>query len=85
MRGWYRRHVALDSNRSSTWTSGAGLARDDRRLRADDGEQWVASVLLDGEYGLHDVATGVPGHAVRGRRARHPGMGTEPRGAQCAS
>jgi malate dehydrogenase len=60
MRGWYRRHVELDSNRSSTWTSGAGLTRMLAAMRSDDGEQWVASVLLDGEYGLHDVATGVP-------------------------
>jgi malate dehydrogenase len=60
MRGWYRRHVALDSHRSSTWTSGAGLTRMLQAMRRDDGEQWVASVLLDGEYGLHDVATGVP-------------------------
>ncbi len=58
--GWYRRHVALDSGRSSTWTSGAGLTRMLAAMRADDGAQWVASVLLDGEYGLHDVATGVP-------------------------
>jgi malate dehydrogenase len=29
-------------------------------LTVGDGEQWVASVLLDGEYGLHDVAIGVP-------------------------
>jgi malate/lactate dehydrogenase len=60
MRGWYRRHVALDPNRSSTWTSGAGLARLLAAMAAGDGEQWVASVLLDGEYGLRDVATGVP-------------------------
>ncbi len=26
VRGWYRRHVALDSGRSSTWTSGVGVA-----------------------------------------------------------
>ena len=52
MRGWYRRHVALDSNRSSTWTSGAGLARMLAAIARDDGQQWVASVLLDGEYGL---------------------------------
>ena len=58
--GWYRRHVALDSGRSSTWASGAGLTRMLAAMRADDGVQWVASVLLDGEYGLHDVATGVP-------------------------
>jgi len=55
--GWYRRHVALDSSRSSTWTSGAGLAR---MLAAGDGEPWVASLLLEGEYGLDGVAAGVP-------------------------
>lgn len=27
VRSWYERHVALDSGRSSTWTSGHGLAR----------------------------------------------------------
>jgi malate dehydrogenase len=53
---WYRRHVALDSGRSSTWTTGAGLAR----MLARDGNQWVASVLLEGEYGLDGVAAGVP-------------------------
>jgi malate/lactate dehydrogenase len=66
MRGWYRRHVALDAHRSSTWVSGAGLGRMLAAMRADDGEQWVASALLDGEYGLHDVATGVPVTLHRG-------------------
>ena len=60
VRDWYRRHVALDAGRSSTWTSAAGIARMLAAMARDDGEQWVASVLLDGEYGLHDVATGVP-------------------------
>ena len=60
VREWYRRHVALDAGRSSTWTSGTGIARMLAAMARDDGEQWVASVLLDGEYGLHDVATGVP-------------------------
>lgn len=59
VRDWYRRHVALDAGRSSTWTSGVGVARMLAAMARDDGEQWVASVLLDGEYGLHDVATGV--------------------------
>ena len=27
VRHWYERHVALDSGRSSTWTTGRGLAR----------------------------------------------------------
>jgi malate/lactate dehydrogenase len=60
VRTWYRRHVALDSGRSSTWTSGAGLARMLAALAAEDGEPWVGSVLLDGEYGLSGVALGVP-------------------------
>ncbi|MDA0182336.1 hypothetical protein OJ997_18660 [Solirubrobacter phytolaccae] len=60
VRGWYRRHVALDAGRSSTWTSATGIARMLAAMARDDGEQWVASVLLDGEYGLRDVATGVP-------------------------
>lgn len=60
VRDWYRRHVALDAGRSSAWTSSTGLARMIAAMRRDDGEQWVASVLLDGEYGLRDVAAGVP-------------------------
>jgi malate dehydrogenase len=57
--GWYVRHVALDSGRSSTWTTGHGVAR---MIAALDGpaEPWPASVVLDGEYGLRDVALGVP-------------------------
>jgi malate dehydrogenase len=58
--GWYRRHVALDSGRSSTWTSGAGVARMVAALAAGDGEPWVGSVFLEGEYGLNGVALGVP-------------------------
>ena len=60
--GWYRRHVALDSSRSSTWTSGAGLAR---MLAAGDGEPWVASVLLRASTG----STASP-PASRSRSAR---------------
>ena len=38
VRSWYRRHVALDSGRSSTWTTGAGLARMVAAMRAERGE-----------------------------------------------
>jgi malate/lactate dehydrogenase len=59
--GWYVRHVALDSGRTSTWTSGLGVARmigactggSDRGL-------WPCSVMLDGEYGLSGVSLSVP-------------------------
>src|SRR5439155_21915497 len=61
LRGWYERHVALDSGRSSTWTSGLGLARMVEAIRADGGANlWPASVGLEGEYGVEGVCLGVP-------------------------
>ncbi len=60
VRTWYRRHVALDSGRSSTWTSGVGIARMVRAIvRGGDGP-WVASMVLDGEYGIEGISVGVP-------------------------
>ncbi len=59
VRTWYVRHVALDSGRSSTWTSGLGVARMVSALDGD-GELWPASVVLDGEYGIDGVAVTVP-------------------------
>jgi malate/lactate dehydrogenase len=63
--GWYTRHVALDSGRSSTWTSGRGLARMVEAIRSDSGELWPASVVLTGEYGIEGVSLGVPVHLGR--------------------
>jgi malate dehydrogenase len=60
VRNWYRRHVALDAGRSSTWTSGAGVARMVAAIVAGSGEPWVASTLLDGEYDVFGTALGVP-------------------------
>jgi malate dehydrogenase len=60
VRGWYARHVALDSARSSTWTTGLGVARMVHAVLHGDGEAWPASVVLDGEYGIEDVALTVP-------------------------
>jgi malate dehydrogenase len=59
VRTWYRRHVALDSGRSSTWTSGAGAARMVAAL-AERAETWPASVTLEGEYGIRDASVTVP-------------------------
>jgi malate dehydrogenase len=59
LRTWYVRHVALDSGRSSTWTSGLGVARMISAV-AGEGELWPASVVLDGEYGIEGVAVTVP-------------------------
>jgi malate/lactate dehydrogenase len=59
--GWYVRHVALDSRRSSTWTSGLGIARMVRSCLDPDGDElWPASVMLTGEYGVDGVSLSVP-------------------------
>jgi malate/lactate dehydrogenase len=58
VRTWYRRHVALNSRRSSTWTTGAGVAQMIRALQ--EGGETVASVRLAGEYGIEGVSLGVP-------------------------
>ena len=66
LRTWYVRHVSLDSGRSSTWTSGIGVARMVHAIGADTGELWPASVVLAGEYGIDGVALTVP--VTLGRR-----------------
>jgi malate dehydrogenase len=66
LRTWYVRHVALDSGRTSTWTSGLGVARMVAAMASDAGELWPASIVLDGEYGIADVALSVP--VILGRR-----------------
>ncbi len=61
VRGWYVRHVALDSGRSSTWTSGHGIARMVAELLGPPaGDLWPVSVVLEGEYGIDGVALTVP-------------------------
>jgi malate/lactate dehydrogenase len=66
VRHWYETHVALDSGRSSTWTTGRGLARMLAALSRDEGELWPASVVLEGEYGVDGVALTVPATIARG-------------------
>jgi malate dehydrogenase len=60
MRSWYVRHVALDSGRTSTWTSGLGVARMVASIAYGKGEMWPASVVLAGEYGIDGVSLSVP-------------------------
>jgi malate dehydrogenase len=62
VKSWYVRHVALDSGRSSTWTTGHGVARMVAALTGAAGlsELWPASVVLEGEYGVGGVALTVP-------------------------
>ena len=66
VRHWYAQHVALDSGRSSTWTTGHGLARMVAALTSDEGELWPASVVLEGEYGVSGAALSVPVTIGRG-------------------
>jgi malate/lactate dehydrogenase len=61
VRGWYVRHVALDSSRSSTWTSGHNVARMIAELLGPPtGDPWPVAVALEGEYGIDGVALSVP-------------------------
>jgi malate dehydrogenase len=57
---WYVRHVALESGRASTWSSGLGGARLLEAIRAGSGETLTGSVVLDGQYGVVGVSLGVP-------------------------
>ena len=59
-RQWYVRHVALDSGRSSTWTSGLGVARMVSAIAHGNARPWTASLVLDGEYGISGVSLSVP-------------------------
>jgi malate dehydrogenase len=58
--GWYTKHKALESGRSSTWTSGLGTARMVRAIANGDGGCYPASIVLQGEYGLDRVSVSVP-------------------------
>jgi malate/lactate dehydrogenase len=70
VRNWYVRHVALDSGRSSTWTSGVGVARMVDAIATGGDDLWPASVLLEGEYGIDGVALSVPVTLGRGGAER---------------
>lgn len=72
VRSWYVRHVALDSGRSSTWTTGHGVARMVAALADDHAPPWPASAPLRGEYGLRDVALSVPVALASGRVEQWP-------------
>lgn len=78
IRGWYTRHVALDSGRSSTWTSGLGLARMVEAIRSDSRDLWPASVVLEGEYGIDGASLGVPVRLGRDGVAELPEWDLEP-------
>lgn len=71
LRTWYVRHVSLDSGRSSTWTTGLGVARMVHAIATDAGELWPTSLVLQGEYGVDGVALSVPVSLGRGGAQIH--------------
>lgn len=60
LRTWYGTHVALDSGRASTWSSGWGTAAFVDALFADEVSVMPASIALRGEYGISGVNLGMP-------------------------
>jgi malate dehydrogenase len=57
---WYVRHVALDSARTSTWSSGLGGALMVEAIASGGETPFPVSVVLDGEYGVHSVSSSTP-------------------------
>lgn len=66
LRTWYVKHVALDSGRASTWSSGWGTASLIDAIFADDVSLMPASIALRGEYGIDGVNLGMPVRVGRG-------------------
>ena len=59
-RSWFSRYQALQSGRTSGWTSGVQLARIIAAIASDSGQVLPCSAILDGEYGYRAVSVGVP-------------------------
>ncbi|HEX6700325.1 MAG TPA: hypothetical protein VF101_06290 [Gaiellaceae bacterium] len=59
-RGWYDRWQRCGPGRTSTWTSGYGLASLVAMLRDGSSGAYAASVALAGEYGVEGVSLTVP-------------------------
>ena len=61
LRGWYPKWQALDSGRTTTWTSATSMGRVvESMLKADPSEVCMGTACLNGEYGLEGVALGLP-------------------------
>ena len=58
--GWYPRWVALTTARTSTWTSGSGLAGMIDAIVNERPDPWPVSFVLEGEYGISGVALTLP-------------------------
>jgi malate dehydrogenase len=63
---WYPIWVSLGVKRTSTWTSGHGIARMVGAISRGGEDTWPASLVLAGEYGIDGVAVSVPVSFGRG-------------------
>ncbi len=57
---WYVRHVALDSGRTSTWSSGIGGALMVEAITNTSPEPFPASIIQSGVYGVSGMSLSVP-------------------------
>jgi len=57
---YLRKHQALQSGRTSGWTSAVGLTAMIRAIVENTGEVIPCSAVLDGEYGYSKISMGVP-------------------------
>lgn len=57
---WFKEYQALNSGRTSGWTSALGLGKMITAIAKDSREVIPCSVILDGKYGQSDVSIGVP-------------------------
>ena len=55
-----KRYEELQAGRTAGWTCAIGLARIVRAMTEETGEVLPCSVVLDGEYGQHDLSMSVP-------------------------
>jgi malate dehydrogenase len=60
VRGWFAAYQALNSGRTSGWTSAVGLATVVGAVAGNGPQVLPGSVMLDGEYGVTGVSLGVP-------------------------
>jgi malate dehydrogenase len=69
VRGWFSRYQALQSGRTSGWTSAVGIGEVVSALAGVGADCLPCSAVLAGEYGLSGVSLGVParldGNGVR--------------------
>ena len=57
---WFTEYQALQSGRTSGWTSAVGLARMINAVASNSGEVMSCSMVLDGEFGQRELSIGVP-------------------------